>query len=86
MNLSPYKTKDYDRNLSLLKMEKQSQTNPILPAYMAGEIALSLVEGPIVSKVKPAKPMTNFQSTIIVVFNSKISIPENFYCNTNIIL
>jgi hypothetical protein len=28
MNLRPYKTKDYDRNLSLSTMEKQSQNKP----------------------------------------------------------
>jgi hypothetical protein len=33
MNLIYYTAKDYVNNLRLLKTQKQSQTNPILPAY-----------------------------------------------------
>jgi len=32
MNLTNYMTKDYVNNLRLLKMEKQTQSNPILSA------------------------------------------------------
>jgi hypothetical protein len=32
---------------------KQSQTKPILPARAAGKIALSAVEGPVVSSIEP---------------------------------
>jgi hypothetical protein len=38
MSLNFCSTKDYDNNLRLLPMAKQTQTKPILPA-MAGKIA-----------------------------------------------
>jgi hypothetical protein len=41
MNVTDYATKDYVGKQELFRMEKQTQTNPILPA-IAGKIALSL--------------------------------------------
>jgi hypothetical protein len=52
MNLTHYRTKEYDKKRGSLIMKKQSQTNPILPAYMAGKIALSAVEGPVQDQLK----------------------------------
>jgi hypothetical protein len=39
---------------------KQSQTKPILPAYMAGKIALSVAEGPIKTTARPPAGKANF--------------------------
>jgi hypothetical protein len=47
MKLSFYSAKDYDNKSDLFTMEKQSQTKPILSAYVAGKIALSTAEGPL---------------------------------------
>jgi hypothetical protein len=46
MNLTPCLRGDYDNKSELLPMQKQTQTKPILPA-MAGKIALSEAEGPV---------------------------------------
>jgi hypothetical protein len=54
MNLTNYIISSYSNNLRLLKMEKQSQTKPILPA-VPGKIALSEVEGPIVINLSRAQ-------------------------------
>jgi hypothetical protein len=53
MLITSYITKSYDNNSRFLTMEKQTQSKPILPASMAGKIALSAVEGPVVSSVEP---------------------------------
>jgi hypothetical protein len=42
-------TRNYNENPTLDTWSKQTQTKPILPAYMAGKIALSEVKGPVVS-------------------------------------
>jgi hypothetical protein len=46
-NITNYMTKRYGDILGLSGMQKQSQTKPILPACMAGKIALSEAEEPI---------------------------------------
>jgi hypothetical protein len=40
-------TTSYNEKSKLDTWSKRTQTNPILPAYMAGKIALSEVEGPV---------------------------------------
>jgi len=39
-------TMSYSEKCTLDTWSKQTQTKPILPAYVAGKIALSVVEGP----------------------------------------
>ncbi len=41
------KTTSYSKKINLDTWSKRTQTNPILPAPVAGKIALSAVEGPV---------------------------------------
>jgi hypothetical protein len=54
-NLNPLYDKELQEKFEVSTDEKQSQTKPILPAYMAGKIALSAVEGPIVTILSRAQ-------------------------------
>jgi hypothetical protein len=47
MFITTISTTSYNEKLKLDTWSKRTQTNPILPAYVAGKIALSEVEGPI---------------------------------------
>jgi hypothetical protein len=47
MNITNYTTGNYSNNPGILTTQKQSQTNPNLPAIQAGKFAMSAVEGPV---------------------------------------
>jgi hypothetical protein len=49
MFITTIRKSNYSEKYELDTWSKQTQSNPILPAYMADKIALSVVEGPVMS-------------------------------------
>ena len=92
MNITDSITDSYSNNMELLTMRKQSQTKPILPAYMVGKIALSLSKGllklPRVQKPASKSPERFMEAQGAYCKNcyahneqDKYLRPENFYAD-----